>query len=511
MEQLVKLKHSNEIEYEVTIEDDTAITDSYSIPKFENDFINNQLKQIDDKIDFLTCNADHFDYILAACSGILTATLDAILKEKRINNILGSESLDKTILDYFNTSGSQVINDKMTELAKDNKIKKKVEKSIKADNSTVKTTKIPNDSLEGLITFLEKRFNLPSDSLTNKFGGSKQHHLRDFAHHPSIVGFLCSMFTQFTSPNKCIGTDTNGKLTVIELEFIKGKKGKIAKAGKEIRIIGESFGEKITIGTTVWFYHLVSDMAGSSSTPGAGMGIPGPLMSFAKELSALPIFRNKDNKNELSIALSKMYNGTMFAERDEKGKIIEAKKVDFRTEAGLFQELKEQAVPVLFNEFIVRGFYFIRHLFTEIKEKNIKSLSELNRLEPNKILPAGNRTIVRMITVASGTFEATNLAVAAAISAAKSGANPAIFAKQFIMRINFVGIGRFVIAIGTDITQGIKKTQLENKYYSILLAKSTENTSRIEQQHINLTYDLRSALTAETDQRIEKLINYLGE
>lgn len=251
MEQLVKLKHSNEIEYEVTIEDDTAITDSYSIPKFENDFINNQLKQIDDKIDFLTCNADHFDYILAACSGILTATLDAILKEKRINNILGSESLDKTILDYFNTSGSQVINDKMTELAKDNKIKKKVEKSIKADNSTVKTTKIPNDSLEGLITFLEKRFNLPSDSLTNEFGGSKQHHLRDFAHHPSIVGFLCSMFTQFT--NKCIGTDTNGKLTVIELEFIKGKKGKIAKAGKEIRIIGESFGEKITIGTTVWF------------------------------------------------------------------------------------------------------------------------------------------------------------------------------------------------------------------------------------------------------------------
>lgn len=53
------------------------------------------------------------------------------------------------------------------------------------------------DDLQGAIRYLEK-FGAPSDSVYSDFGGALQHHLRDFAHHASIVGLIFSMLTQFT-------------------------------------------------------------------------------------------------------------------------------------------------------------------------------------------------------------------------------------------------------------------------------------------------------------------------
>ena len=41
----------------------------------------------------------------------------------------------------------------------------------------------------------------------------------------------------------------------------------------------------------MWVLHLVSDMAGSSVNPGKGTGIPGPILSFFKEISTMPIRR----------------------------------------------------------------------------------------------------------------------------------------------------------------------------------------------------------------------------
>ena len=420
---------------------------------------------LEEKIDFYTNHADKLDYIVAVASGIITAIIDALLKEHRIKSVLGADAHGKDILDFFNESGKEQAEEKIKELAQKDKLQKAVEKSKKAGNSTVGTTRPSGDNLESIMGFLEKRFNLPSDSLTSDFGGSKQHHLRDFAHHPSIIGLICSLLTQFTE--KCYGTDTSGRFVSIKLKFYNGKKGRIAKAGKEIRIIGDTIHEKIIIGTTVWYYHLISDMAGSTSTPGAGMGIPGPLLSMAKELSVLPIFRNKDNENGFSKLLSKMYNGTLFATRDENGKMLEARKIDFRTEMGLAKELKKQAGPVIINELLVRGFYFVRRLFMEIKEKNIKSFTDLKYLDIQKVLPFRNRTIVRMLTVSTGAFTATNLTVAAGIGAAKSAGNPALFAKEFVLRINFVGVGRFAVAVGADVVEGIKKSHLENELSNV--------------------------------------------
>ncbi len=57
-------------------------------------------------------------------------------------------------------------------------------------------------------------------------------------------------------------------------------------------LIGRNVPEKIAFGTLFWAMHLVSDMAGSSSNPGKGTGIPGVVLSLLKELSSLPVFQD---------------------------------------------------------------------------------------------------------------------------------------------------------------------------------------------------------------------------
>lgn len=67
----------------------------------------------------------------------------------------------------------------------------------------------------GAVKALEKRFPIPSDGNTPDFGGGLQHHLRDFAHHPTIVGLAFSLLTQFTE--KSYGTDVNGVFLVVDV------------------------------------------------------------------------------------------------------------------------------------------------------------------------------------------------------------------------------------------------------------------------------------------------------
>lgn len=143
---------------------------------------------------------------------------------------------------------------------------------------------------------MENKFPVPADGNTPDFGGEKQHNLREFAHHPMIVGLIFSLLTQFT--HMSYGTDVNGEFIVVPAP------------DKSLKYIGEDVPNKIIRGTVTWLFHLVSDMAGSSSTAGisGGTGIPGPVLSLAKELSALPFAQNiKVSDESLSLFLSKYF------------------------------------------------------------------------------------------------------------------------------------------------------------------------------------------------------------
>ena len=237
---------------------------------------------------------------------------------------------------------------------------------------------------------------------------------------------------------------------------------------EDLILIGKNIPEKISFGFTNWVLHLISEVAGSSDSiyrGKRGTGIPGPILSMVKEISSLPIFNKMDENGykELSVTILELFNGTLLVERDEIGYIIKERPFDFRSDIGVGKEIGRQAIPIVINECIVRSAYFFRRLYKEIKDSQITSFKDLNKINWKNTLPFKNRTITRMITISMGSFCAIDFTDASIRAAVKSGGNPAMFMTNVILRVNFVGIGRFAIAIGTEVSMEYKKGKLENE------------------------------------------------
>ena len=364
------------------------------------------------QINGMISQADKLDYFVSVASGMMCGMLDILW--------VGDFSLE---------SGRAIADEKVNEFVK----------------KVVKVSGCKDNDLKKSVAFLEKKFPISADGNTADFGGGLQHHLRDFAHHPTIIGLAFSLLTQFTE--KSYGTDVNGNFIVVPVP----EKSRI--------FVGKDVPEKIVKGTIVWFFHLISDIAGSSSTVGlsGGTGIPGPILSLAKELSTLPFIKKlKVNDESLSVFLSKLFNGTLFAKHDENGKIIKETvvKFDFRGELGVAVELGKQAVPVIANECIVRIFYFIRRIMLEIKSEDIKTINEFSKLDWNKVKPFNNPTLTRMITISTGVFTAIDIA-------------EAVGTQKYWVSVNYVGVGRFTVAVGTEMIGFLKlrKVKLIKQMY----------------------------------------------
>lgn len=419
--------------------------------------INQQVNELNADIDKLTNHADGLDYTVAVVSGIIAGLIDSFW--------VGEFSLDRA-----NDWGNEKTNNFVIKIAQKQGYQ--------------------GDDLAGAIQFLEEKFPIVADKSTNDFGGGLQHHLRDFSHHPTPIGLMFSLLTQFT--NKVYGTDVAGIFKVVDVK----------KA--DLILIGKNIPEKITFGVVNWFFHIVSDIAGSSSSViegKLGTGLPGPIVSLLKELSALPIFKNmnKNGYKEFSVWISKLFNGTLLGKKDENGKIIEAVKFDFRTEIGIAHELGRQAVPVVVNECIVRGFYFIRRLCLEIKNNEIKSFSDLKNINWKNTLPFKNRTIVRMLTIATGTFTAVDMADAGIRAVIKSGGFNAATLGNFVLNVNFVGVGRFAIAVATDVGMGVKKGIKENKRLDLMSEQLQLMNVKVSYKQADMWISAKDAGTSITE------------
>lgn len=379
------MKQIDEIKVEVISNPEIIASTDYERSLFE----------LDKEIYQLSSHADNLDYFVAVASGIVCGMMDILW-----------------VGDFDLQAGRVVAEDKVNDFVR----------------KTAKMLGCKDDDIKGSIAFLEKMFPIPADGNTPDFGGGLQHHLRDFAHHPTIVGLIFSLLTQFTGMS--YGTDTTGNFIIVPVP----EKSQV--------FIGRDMPDKIFKGTVIWFFHLISDVAGSSSTGGlsGGTGIPGPILSLAKELSALPVFKNlKVGDNSLSVFLSKVFNGTIFARHDENGKIIKETviKFDFRRELGTALELGKQAIPVIANDVIVRSFYFIRRLAAEVKAAEVSSLQDLKWLDWDGCKPSGNPTIDSMLLIATGVFSTIDL-------------TGAVVTQKYWVSVNYVGLGRFTVAIGKE-------------------------------------------------------------
>ena len=356
---------------------------------------------LDQQINLMSEHADRFDYYVAAASGIVCGMLDILW--------VGEFDLQR---------GREFANGEVEEFVG------KIAEMFGCKDS----------DLRNCVKFLEEKFPMATDGNTVDFGGGLQHHLKDFAHHPTIIGLIFSMLTQFTGMS--YGTKPDG--TFLAVPVPENHK----------QYLGKNIPDKVFKGTIIWFFHLVSDMAGSSSTAelSGGTGIPGPILSLAKEISALPCFQNtKVNNTELSLNLSKIFNGTVFAKHDENGKKINGTEVrlDLRGELGTAVEIGRQAVPVIANECIVRAFYFVRRLAAEMQKMNIHTFSDLGGLDWEVVKPYGSPTVDRMLTVATGVFTAVDL-------------TDAVLTEQYFLSVNYMGVGRFTIAIEKEMIHFLK-------------------------------------------------------
>jgi hypothetical protein len=384
-----------------------------------------KLTQLNVNIDKLTNHADGKDYIIAIGSGVLSAMLDVFW--------VGEFSLER---------GTEWSTDKV------NKFVTTVANKVTYTDANGRVIDFKGNNLQDAIAHLEKAAPLASDADSMDFGSGLQHHLRDFAHHPTPVGLLFSMLTQFTGMS--YGTDTLGIFKIVKTQGV----------------VGKTLGEKLTLGFVNWFIHMVSDMAGSSNNAGAGTGLPGPILSTLKELTALlqksELFKNlpynKFGGYTISEWISKAFNGTLLGTPENPVRF------DLRAEIGVGYELGRQAVPVLLNECLVRSLYTIRRFFNEIHDKKITKLAQLKQINWQAVLPftKDNRTLARMLTIATGTFTAIDVADAAIRSAINNGGfvNNPKFVVDMLLRVNFVGIGRFTVACYTDVRMGIRRGDL---------------------------------------------------
>ena len=364
------------------------------------------IAEIHQEIDNVSSKADKWDYFAAIASGIMCGMLDVLWTG-----------------DFDFREGRKVSDEKIKDIV-------------------VRTAKLmgcEDDDLTASVAFLEKKFPLPADGNTPDFGGGLQHHLRDFAHHPTIVGLIFSLLTQFTGYS--YGTDTSGKFIIVPVP----ERSKV--------FIGKDIPDKIFQGSVIWFFHLVSDIAGSSNSAafGGGTGIPGPILSLAKEMATIPVFKNvKVGDYELSAFLSKVFNGTIFAKYDQEGKIIRDTVIqfDFRGELGATLQLGKQAIPVVANDVLVRSVYFVKRIAAELKKKEIKNFDDLIWLNWDECKPFNNPTLDRMLLVATGVFSSVDFA-------------DAVVTKKYWVSVNYVGIGRFTVAVGKETTNLLRIRNLK--------------------------------------------------
>lgn len=401
----------------------------------ENSFDGEKSDQIifdfDSQIDLYSSNLDMLDYVISISGGILSGLIDVFW--------VGELNLEH---------GQKIA-------------RKEIDKLV---TEVAKKTGYKGNDLSAAVRHLESKFPIPSDKLTPRFGGGLQHHLRDFAHHPTIVGLIFSLLTQFTY--KSYGTDEIGSFIIVEIPE------------DSLTLIGKDTPSKLLFGVIYWFFHLVSDMSGSSATimKSGGTGIPGPILSLAKELSVLPIFKNlKVEDKTLSVFISKLFNGTLLAQHDASGKIIKDTQLrfDLRTEIGLGIELGKMAIPVMVNEGIVRLFYFFRRLAVEIKDKEVSTIADFKKIDWNYVKPINNPTLARMLTISTGVFTTIDISEAAIY-------------KKGIFSVNVLGVGRFAIAVGQDVTWCLKarNVKIAKKIY-----KEIQDVSFIRNKTLMINFD----------------------
>ena len=380
----------NENGYEFTSDIKTAL----STTQGELEVVSSKLEKNLDFLNKLTPECDKTDYILSACSGALCGVIDVFLVGKPGESPVGE------ITDMWFANRTE-------------------------DFARLCGWTGDKGNLSSAIRYLEKKFKIPYDQ--NGIGDIAKelldltptnHHFKSLGHNPTILGLFFSILNQFTNTSHFVS---------------KGELITFSKFDGDFHLEGKDLPSKLFCGFTNWFGHLISDMSGSSSSKGRGMGIPSPFWSWTNDIIAikkklnLPVGEFDKSINELALDIYKQG-------------------YDARFQAA-------QAIPVFVNELLVRFIYSIRRLvrYFSMTKKDDRAFSLLWK----SCEPFSNATIKRMLTVAHGTFCVIDAGDAIARGFATGGSSFNV--TDFVLRLNIIGIGRFTISLYGETSRGLKR------------------------------------------------------
>ncbi len=386
-----------------------------------------EITELDETIESIkelkpTC--DKLDYVLAASSGALCGILDIFLVGKPGESPLGD------ITDEWFANRT-----------------KDFAKLCHPEGRNF-------DSLESALRFLEKKFKIPYDQTGLRDAGkevfnltAKNHHFKSLGHNPSLFGLFFSILDQFTNSSHFV---SNGELI------------SLVNADEKWELRGNSAPGKIFCGFANWIGHFISDASGSSSSKGRGTGIPSPLWTWTNDIIVI--------KSKLQLSVS------------ETDKAINQLALDIFNKGYDSRFQTTQAIPVFINEMLVRFIYSIRRLvnYFSSTKKDERSYA----LMWKACEPFSNPTVKRMLSVAHGTFCLIDVGDATMRTLITGGGT--INPTEFFLRINIVGIGRFVISlygetqralrynhVRTDLTYAAKeKIILENYIQGLKILSS---------------------------------------
>ena len=169
-------------------------------------------------------------------------------------------------------------------------------------------------------------------------------------------------------------------------------------------------------------------------------------------------------------------------------------KMDLRHEIALGKAIGRQAVPVIFNELFVRLGFFVTHLCEEYKKHN-----GLKGIEWSSVIPFRNRTVGRMITISSMTFQFADTADAAVHAALACSGDWVLFAGKFVSRFNYLGAGRTAIAIVCEISAEKKQAQLIHEKMILTEAKTVDVIRRVEEYKEKLSEHVANYLAEDIE------------
>ncbi len=337
--------------------------------------------------------------------------------------------------------------------------------------------------------------------------------IMDLAHYPTPQGLVCSVFAQMLKV--CSLKSENGKMV-------------FTLVNKNTVDIVMVFTAALITGVMNWLLHISTFNYEEDN----GTEVPESIYKLAHIISTTPIIKEIiDTANSFAANLSKGMGsiqrnhgkegtGGVFLSlfsaiavmpsikntglpkkvTELKDKYLKGIRID-NPIVGLFTK---QAMPVLVNEILTRTLYMLIRFRQEFEQHD-----ELVGINWSNVIPLGNRSVDRMLTVSALTFNFADAADAAVRAALESGGQFVVFAGRFCARYNYIGAGRAVVALVKEYSYEVKDAQLVHERMllmgekaDIMLRKLEEFKQQLEEKLTNyLTEDITAFLKGFDDIR----------